>query len=346
MKTKIDELLLLLQQGLPLVQYPFQVIGAKVGLSEKEVIEIITELFETGKARRLGAIFDSRRMGYKSMLCGAHIDPDVLDDVVGEMNHDTGITHGYLRGWSEQLDINLPGAPLGLEFPNYWFTYMADVDNFDSSINKIEKTISPAKVLQLPALKRFKIDVIFDPRKNKGELFDKNKRAIQTSDVHCPKFSDSEKEIIRRLQGNIELCHNPFDSTAKAVGLTVENLLKLLKKWHGEGILRRFPLILRHHQIGFKANGMCLWKVAEDKISDIGQKLASCREITHCYQRPEFAGFEYNLYAMIHGTFWQETYDMFEKIQNEVGLTDGKMLCSLKEYKKSSPVYFMEESYE
>ncbi len=339
-QSKIDTLLLLLQRGLPLVESPFAEIGEQAGFTESEVIELLTQWFADGTARRLGAIFDSRKMGYTSMLCCAHIEPTQFDLVTEAIHNDTGITHSYLRGWSDSLSADLSGAPQQLAFPNYWFTYMADQSTFEQSLENLADVINPATIVELPAIKRFKIDVIFDPRKEKGNLFDTKKREVKSATVSTPDFSTQEKEIVRILQGNIELTPKPFNPVAKAVGIDVSELFMTLHNWKQKGIIRRLPLILRHHSLGFSANGMCLWNVHEDDIEYLGQKLASCREITHCYQRHSFDGFEYNLYAMIHGTSWQETYDLFEKIQKEVGLTNGKMLCSLKEFKKSSPVYF------
>ncbi len=339
MSNKNEELLLLLQQGLPLVESPFQDIADIVGLSESEVLQRINKWFTDGTARRLGAIFDSRKMGFTSLLCSAQIPPEELDSITNKMNEDKAITHGYLRGWSDSLPQNLAGAPRGVQFPNYWFTYMGEEQTFESSINKLSEMIFPVKIEQLPAIKRFKIDVIFDSRKDKGALFDSKKHEVKDNTVTTPQFSSIERQIISLIQGNIDIMPQPFTAIAKKVGVSTGELLSILQNWKRVGIIRRISIILRHHSLGFTANGMCLWNVNDDEIEEIGQKLASCREITHCYQRSSFDGFDYNLYAMIHGTSWKETYKLFENIQNEVGLSNGKLLCSLKEYKKSSPIY-------
>jgi hypothetical protein len=101
-------------------------------------------------------------------------------------------------------------------------------------------------------------------------------------------------------------------------------------------------LVLRHRQLGFSANSMCVWAAAADQIEVAGASMARSPHVSHCYERPSFAAFPFNLYAMIHAKTRSEAVGMFEQLGSQAGLADGRMLWSAREFKKSSPVFFCE----
>jgi siroheme decarboxylase len=102
-------------------------------------------------------------------------------------------------------------------------------------------------------------------------------------------------------------------------------------------------LILYHQKIGFKVNAMCVWKVPESKIEQAGRYLADVNSVTHCYERLSTESFPYNLYAMVHAGDEETIRSVFRKISAEAGLTDGLILVSVQEYKKTSPRFFCED---
>lgn len=332
------ELLYQLQQGLPITEHPFKELAKSVALSESEVLQFVESLFAEDKARRLGAVFDSRKLAYRSTLCGVVLSEDEVDKKLDLVLEHPGITHAYSRGWSPELSEDLKGAFTETSHPNFWFTFMAPADQFDNHFREITDHFAPAQVHDLPAQKRFKIDVIFDTREKETPTH--QRRQPLTGKTESIELSNKEIEIVRALQGNIQLSTTPFRDIAQSVGIDQERLLSIMKQWKESGIIRRIPLILYHYKAGFKANGMCLWSVPEDQIDEFGIRIAQSPEVTHCYHRPKADGFAYNLYAMIHGNTWKQTYALFEKLQERAGVADGKMLCSLREYKKTSPIFF------
>jgi len=162
------------------------------------------------------------------------------------------------------------------------------------------------------------------------------------SSLSAPPLSERERRVVRRLQASIAVCEEPFGLLAGELDMAPSELLELLKRWEATGVIRRIGLILRHRQLGFSANSMCVWKVQADRIREAGISLARSQHVTHCYERPSFAAFPYNLYAMIHAKSREEAIRIFEQLAVDAGLSDGRMLWSVHEFKKASPVYFCE----
>jgi DNA-binding Lrp family transcriptional regulator len=336
MNFDYDYLLVLLQKGLPFVERPLAALGQKCGASEEEVLTVIQELFESDKARRFGGVFDTRRLGFKSSLCAVHLPDAVFDEKLNLLLHENGITHSYRRGQPEELKKIVSQDTTAV--PNFWFTYIHDAKTYDQAIADIADRLSPHKLLELPATKRFKVDVIF------GAAVDRvhhNPNAPYLQPLkELPPLSEKEKMVVKNLQGNVAVSSDFFHQLAKKSNLSLDELLALLNNLKELGRIKRIGIILKHYNIGMRANGMCVWKVPSDQIDILGKGLAMQPEVTHCYERPGFEGFEYNLYAMIHGKDWTETYGIFQKLSQKLSLETGLLLGSLNEYKKSSPTYF------
>lgn len=311
-------LLVALQKGLPIDARPFARIGGDLGLSEEAVLARVRALFETGVARRFGAVFDSRSLGYESTLCAAEVPERDLEAAVARIVPHPGITHCYEREGH----------------PNLWFTMTALAADFQREIDRVSAALGPYGVLSLPALRKFKVEAVFG--QSEGA------KAPQVPVLSQEPFAESERRIVRRLQANIEVSEDPFGVLAKDLGLSAADLLALLKKWEQRGIIRRIGLVLRHRQLGFSANSMCVWPVAPERIAAAGESMARSPHVSHCYERPSFPAFPCNLYAMIHAKTREEAVGIFERLGADAGLSGGRMLWSVREFKKSSPVFFCE----
>ena len=154
-------------------------------------------------------------------------------------------------------------------------------------------------------------------------------------------LDDLDKRIIHYLQGDLPLAPNPFAMLAKEIGITEKRLLERIRWLKEQGILRRFGATLYHQLAGFKANAMVAWYVPEEKIEEIGSLMAGFREVSHCYERKMHGNkWKYNLFTMIHGKSRKECQDIAKSISRKTKIRDYIILLSLKEFKKSSPVYF------
>ncbi|HDP98090.1 MAG TPA: Lrp/AsnC family transcriptional regulator [bacterium] len=158
-----------------------------------------------------------------------------------------------------------------------------------------------------------------------------------------PQFTEQEKALIRLCQTDLPLCENPFEKIAQQLQVSEEWVIEKLRAWKQDGKLKKFRAILFHQKAGYQANGMSVWNVPEDKIEPIGVEIAGFDEVSHCYQRLQLPGFNFNLYAMIHGQSKQEVEDIVRNISKTIGVTDYQILYSLHEYKKTSMKYFVPE---
>lgn len=153
-------------------------------------------------------------------------------------------------------------------------------------------------------------------------------------------LTDLEKKIISLLQTDIPVVKRPFLAMAEKIGITEEQFLKVLNDLNDQGMIRRFGATIKHQKSGFKANAMVAWKVAEDRVEEVGNIMATFGEITHCYRRNPAPGWEYNLYTMVHAADEAGCHAIVKKISRAVGEKDYTLLFSRQELKKTSMKYF------
>jgi siroheme decarboxylase len=157
------------------------------------------------------------------------------------------------------------------------------------------------------------------------------------------KLTELEKKIIASLQGNIPIIPRPYLEIAEKLGIEEEIFLTTLKSLCDRGIIRRFGATLRHQKSGFSANAMGAWQVDESRIDEVGKKMASFREVTHCYRRNPADDWPYNLYTMIHGTNEEACRKIARKMAEKAQVETYTLLFSRKELKKTSMKYFDKE---
>ena len=313
-KASRSEMLTALQRGIPLAHRPFEELARDIGCCESDIIDCAREALDSGRARRFGAVFDARRLGFRTTLCCADlIDPDSAAAFLSSRRE---VSHCYLR--------EAQGCP------NLWWTWSAPADVFDSSIAEI-----PFCFRSLPATRRYKVDVVFG-----GSTRARDER----TDDDLPPPDDMGRRIIRAMQGDTELREDYFACIADKIGMKEWNLLSTLEMWRRNGRLKRIGLLLNHRKSGFTANGMCCFRIDGSTVES-GRALAEMEEVSHCYERPACPEFPYNLFAMIHCSSVEEANAGFDALKRRLaevapGPTASVMLISTKEYKKTSLSFF------
>lgn len=332
--------LVALQRGIPLTERPFAELGAACGLSEAAALNLVRRLHDAGDARRFGAVFDARRLGYRSALCAMTVPRVRMSEVAAHVVAVRGVTHAYERGWPAELPTNLPGGPQGKSWPNLWFTLAAPSADFNRELEALRAACQPYAIHELPATRRFKIDVVFDVRTRERDERVEPRLPLVKAQTQAVELNEGEKSLVRLLEGDLPVCERFFEPLARQAGVSEATLLEQVRAWQASGVLRRFGLLLRHREIGFKANGMCCWDLPETETLDAGRRVASFPEVTHCYERPRMDVFPFRLYAMIHTATWEGTQRLFERITREAGLSGGQLLLSVTEFKKTSMQFF------
>ncbi|WP_026477224.1 siroheme decarboxylase subunit beta [Alkaliphilus transvaalensis] len=153
---------------------------------------------------------------------------------------------------------------------------------------------------------------------------------------------DLDKEIIRALQEDFPLSSEPYRELAESLGIEEDLLLDRIRVYLDEGIIRRFGAAIKHREMGFKANAMVVWQVEPQLTKEVGKVMASFPEVSHCYERPTFPQWPYNLFTMVHGKTHEACEDIASQIAKAVNVDNYRLLYSSKEFKKTSMKYFCE----
>ena len=156
-------------------------------------------------------------------------------------------------------------------------------------------------------------------------------------------LTELEKEIIASIQGDMAVTERPYLEIAKKLGVSEETLLEALQSLCDRGIIRRFGATLRHQKTGFTANAMVAWQVDEERVEEVGNVMASFKQVSHCYRRNPTNGWPFNLYTMIHANDEESCRQTARNMSQQAGVENYSLLFSRKELKKTSMVYFQSD---
>jgi DNA-binding Lrp family transcriptional regulator len=315
-----------IQWTFPLSQRPYLEIATKHGLTENDVMNRISLMKQSGLIRQINAIFDTRKLGYKSALVAFAVKKDKLDLVAQEVNKHPGVSHNYERDHEYNMWFTLAVPPEG------------DLKKDLEQMTSFEGVI---KFRLLPTLKLYKIGVKLDMVNTDPSKLTPDDN-VKNLDQKKFELTSRDKDFIRELQKDLQVIPRPFDASAKNLGIPIDELFEKAREYESIGVMRRFAAILRHRDAGFTANGMIVWKVPVNKIDEVGYKLASFPQVSHCYRRPVYSDWPFNLFSMIHA----RTIDGAKKIATElsqfVGMDEYRILFSSKEFKKERVKYFVD----
>ena len=318
-----DEILSRIQKKFPLVAKPFKSIANELNISEQEVLKILQEQKKAGIIRQTSAIFDTKRLGYISSLVAFKIAVDKIDAAVEILNSHPGISHNYERNH----DFNI------------WFTMAVAPESklgLDTTVALLAKLTQAQDYIMLPTLKLFKINVKLNTtgKDDKKETVKKVKHTdIEMSELH--------HKIVRLAQYDIEMVSEPFKKIIDELEITYEKFFEILSELQGAGVMRRFASILNHRKAGFNANAMVVWDVEEgEKGEKIGATAAAFSAVSHCYLRPKYPNWPYNLFTMVHGKTTEETNGIIEEMSKEIDSKTHMPLYSSREFKKVRIEYF------
>ncbi len=317
-----NELLFQMQNAFPLTQRPFEVLAKELDTTEDEILSMVQKLKDDKIIRQTSAIFDTKRLGYKSSLVAFKVDEEKIDQAAEIINAHPGVSHNYLRNH----DYNI------------WFTMAVAPDSklgLEKTIEILKERTGAEDAIILPTLKMFKISVKMDTTGKRAKKEKVKKVAYKEIDLTPLHIS-----VIKELQKDIEVTGEPFKAAAEKLGLSYEAFFEIAKELKESGVMRRFATILNHRKAGFGANAMSVWAVPEEKGEEIGKEMASFSAVSHCYLRPSYPNWPYNLFAMVHAKTQEECDALIEEMAKESGLTEYGKLYSTVEFKKQRLVYF------
>ncbi len=161
--------------------------------------------------------------------------------------------------------------------------------------------------------------------------------------IEAKPYDEFDRAVIRATQGNLPVVSEPWNESAQQLGISVDELLAQLEAMKERGLLRRVAGILYHRRAGFSANGMGVWQVPADQIAEIGPKMAAYRGVSHCYERPTYADWPYQIFTMAHGRSKQECDAILDAIADEFPIEQRATLYSSTEFKKIRLLYFTDD---
>jgi DNA-binding Lrp family transcriptional regulator len=133
-------------------------------------------------------------------------------------------------------------------------------------------------------------------------------------------FDTADRAIIVATQGGLPLVPRPYHAVAEQVGLPVEEVMARLQAMLAAGVIRRIGAVPNHYAIGWTANGMTVWDVADERIDELGRRVGALDCVTHCYRRPRaLPAWPYNLFAMVHGSSREEVLAKAKDIRGLLG---------------------------
>lgn len=308
------KILEIVQDGFPLEERPYAALGRLLGVSEDVAFDSVECLRKSGVIRRLGGVYDSRRLGYISRLCAGVVSEDKLEIFAAAADKIPSITHNYVRSHAY----------------NVWFTVIARSESeIQETVRGLEAETALHDAHVLSASKMFKINTVM--KSASGQATDRkvvDKLDLKGAEPFVPEAKDRRR--INLLSQDIPHTKTPFSD----LGIDVAEIRGDLD----QKIMRRFGAVLRHQQAGFDANAMVCLAVADTERA--GALLAEDPHVSHCYERSPFEGFPYNLYAMFHGQSEAELEQSIGSAVSALNGPDHAVLTSLKELKKTSFVYF------
>jgi DNA-binding Lrp family transcriptional regulator len=319
-------LLNLMQGSFPLRARPYEHVAGEAGIPEAEVLARVQRLLDERIIRQVTPIFDTRALGYQSMLVAARVDSENPQRAAAFINTHPGVTHNYLRNH---------------EF-NLWFTIAVEPDSplgLDGTLELMCAKAPADSIRQLPTLRLFKIRMDLEMGADTAALSSEGV-AEPPRELDPVPVDALDVRIVQATQGDMPVVSEPYAPAAERLGCDQEELLERLDSLRERGVLRRVAAILYHRRAGFSANGMGVWKVPSERIMELAPRMASVRGISHCYERPTYPDWPYSVFTMAHGRSKEECDAILDSIEQQTGIHDRSTLYSSTEYKKIRMLYF------
>ena len=133
-------------------------------------------------------------------------------------------------------------------------------------------------------------------------------------------LSATDRALLDRVASGLPLVPQPFAEIARSLGLTEDEVLTRLKGLLDTGLIKRLGVVVRHRELGYRANAMVVWDVPDSEVSEIGRRMARVPFVTLCYRRPRRPGWPYNLFCMIHGRDRANVETQVEALAADLGL--------------------------
>ncbi len=155
-------------------------------------------------------------------------------------------------------------------------------------------------------------------------------------------LSERDNRLIAAIQSGLPLSPRPWAEVGERIGMDEEEVIRRVRALQESGCIKRFGLVVRHHELGYNANAMVVWDVPDERVDAVGDALGRQRCVTLCYRRPRrLPHWPYNLFCMIHGKDRQRVLDYIDQITEELDLQEipKEVLFSGRRFKQRGARY-------
>lgn len=304
------------QHGFPLCRDPFGTLADATGRSRPAVLDALRQAQADGRISRIGGVF-AHGSGGDAMLAAMAVPVDRIDAVAATVSAHPGVNHNYLREHRHNLWFVMTGA---------------DRAAVDGGVTALERATG-LRALRLRMVRPYRIDLGFDLR---GDTAAQPMRALPERSALAP-LTPSLWPLAQRVEAGLPLVERPYAAWAAELGWSEDAVTERIGHWLAEGRLKRFGVVVRHHEMGFAANAMTVFDVPDARVDAAGQALAAQAGVTLAYRRERADGWPYNLYAMVHGTHRQAVMAVIQRMTLVAGL-DGcprEVLFSTRRFKQT-----------
>lgn len=159
--------------------------------------------------------------------------------------------------------------------------------------------------------------------------------------------SEAERRLRRLLEQGLPITSRPWRTLAEQAGMAEGQVMACVRRWQADGMIKRLGLVVKHRRLGIQANAMVVWDVPDERVAEVGRRLARETAVTLCYRRPRrLPDWPYNLFSMIHGTHRQRVLSELDAIVQRQGLEalEHRALFSTHAYRQCGGRYVREEA--
>jgi len=162
-------------------------------------------------------------------------------------------------------------------------------------------------------------------------------------ELHTPVVLDErDVALIAEIQTGLPLTPSPYAEMGQRIGLSEAEVIDRLKRLQQAGAIKRFGVVVRHHEIGYRANAMTVWNIPDEKVSELGECMGGFEFVTLCYRRPRrLPDWPYNLFTMVHGQDRDEVLSNISQMAERCGLASiqYEVLFSKRRFKQRGAIY-------
>ena len=274
------------QRGFPLAHAPYGEIAERLEVDEAWVRNRLARWQADGQVSRIGAVFRPRAIGVSTLAALAVSEHDLgrvaaMISALPEVNHNYEREHRF----------------------NLWFVLTApDSAALHAALDAVRRE-SGYTPLSLPLLADYWIDLGFDlENRVSGARVTAGRALAGPSDPPRVALSSVDRRVIAALEKGLPLVLAPYAAVAEHAGVSEAEVVTRISRGLDDGVIKRLGIIVRHREMGYTANAMCVWDVPDADVDRFGEALARETAVTLCYRRGRaLPDWRYNLYCMVHG---------------------------------------------